>query len=114
MEVPTWALAIGIAGSAGFVAYLQQFAADDKDPPWRWKVMLAKVFTAAFVGLITYFLIAAKEKEIGRGITSFLYAVAGWGGPDTMRFFVEISRAILTRAASLASGSDEPKRTGDP
>lgn len=95
-----WAL--GLAGFAGFVKYIQQFTATPR-PPWQWAGFSVHVFTGGFVGLLTLWLIG--EKVEARYIR-FCVAVAGYGGPLTLDFFQQVFKDAISRAAQRSEGPD--------
>lgn len=96
MDPILWAFAI--AGFAGFVNYLQRFAgAIAERPKWEWSAASIKVVTGAFVGLLTLWLIGKKIEDTG--YVNFAIAIAGYGGPLTLDFFLQVFRDAITRAA---------------
>lgn len=98
-----WAFAI--AGLAGFINYLQRFTGDNP-PKWAWLVVLVKVMTAGFVGLLTNWLMS--KWQMGENYVDFAIAVAGYGGAETIAFFQQVFRDSIIRAAGVKS-NDEPK-----
>lgn len=85
-----WPLAL--AGFAGFVNYIQRFAGPKTErPPWDWVPCAVKVFTGAFVGLLTSW-VATEEKY-----ANFAIALAGYGGPVTLDLFVQAGRDAFYR-----------------
>ena len=94
-----WPLAL--AGFAGFVNYIQRFAGPaESRPKWEWVPCGVKVFTGAFVGFLTEQLIGDRVKD--QGYVNFAIAIAGYGGPVTLDFFLQLGRDALSRAASKA------------
>jgi hypothetical protein len=92
---------LGLAGFAGFVAYIQRFAGGgDERPPWEWAVCGVKVVTGGFVGVLTLWLV---ELRLSGGLLHFAVAIAGYGGPVTLDFFLQLFRDALSRAAGKAS-----------
>ena len=102
MEIPAWALAGAIAAFSGLVAYLQPFTDPEKEVRWNWRVASTKLTTATFVGLLTFWLIASRAPSMG-SLVYFCYAMAGWGGAETIQFFQEVFRATIRKAAALAA-----------
>lgn len=104
MEQIAWLLALG--GFAGFVRYIQRFTAKrDERPPWEWSVAGICVATGAFVALLTLWLIG---KTIEGTHVYFAIAIAGYGGPVTIEFFMQIGRDALSRAAQ--GGKNDPPK----
>lgn len=94
-----WTFAL--AGFAGFVNYIQRFAGKaDERPPWEWGPCAIKVFTGSFVGLLTVWLIGTRIED--KGYVNFAIAIAGYGGPLTLDFFLQLFRDALSRAAQGA------------
>lgn len=88
-----------LAGFAGFVNYIQRFAGADR-PAWEWVPCGIKVFTGSFVGLLTVWLIGNRIED--KGYVNFAIAIAGYGGPLTLDFFLQLGRDALSRAAQKA------------
>ena len=99
-----WPLAL--AGFAGFINYIQRFAGTTERPLWEWMPCGVKVFTGSFVGLLTLWLIGDRIKD--QGYVNFAIALAGYGGPVTLDFFLQLGRDALSRAATKAP-DDGPK-----
>lgn len=97
-----WTFAL--AGFAGFVNYIQRFAGPKAErPPWEWVPCGVKVFTGAFVGLLTIWLLSDSIKD--KGYVNFAIAIAGYGGPLTLDFFLQLGRDTLSRAAQKVQDS---------
>lgn len=107
MDQILWTFAL--AGFAGLVNYLQRFAGTEK-PVWEWRVAGVKVFTGSFVGLLTLWLIGKRIEDTG--YVNFAIAIAGYGGPVTLDFFLQFGKDVAgTWAARAAQGgkNDPPK-----
>jgi hypothetical protein len=94
VEQIAWTFAL--SGFAGLVAYLQRFAGDQR-PAWEWRVAAVKVVTGSFVGLLTLWLIGKRIED--QGYVNFAIAIAGYGGPVTLDFFLQVFRDAISRAA---------------
>lgn len=104
--------AFGLAAFAGFIRYIQKFTGPKADrPPWEWIGVCIAVLTGGFVGALTLWLLAdftLLGKKIEGGPLSFAVAIAGYGGPLSLDFFLDLGKTILKRAAEKAS-DDGPK-----
>jgi hypothetical protein len=98
-----WAFAI--AALAGLVNYIQRFTGDNP-PAWRWLIVMTKVLTAGFVGLLTHWLLSGWN--VGEGYVNFAIAVGGYGGAETIAFFQQVFRDTVSRAARDAQ-DHQPK-----
>lgn len=103
MAETLWAL--GLAGFAGFVKYIQRFTAEPR-PQWQWSGFSVHVFTGSFVGLLTLWLIAGQKLQ--PEYTHFAVAIAGYGGPLTLDFFAQVFKDTISRAAQKGA-DDAPK-----
>lgn len=101
MDEIAWNLAL--SSFAGFVAYIQRFAGTGERPAWEWPVLGVKVVTGGFVGLLTLWLV---EYRLSGGLLHFAVAVAGYGGPVTLDFFLQLGRDALSRAAQAGKDGD--------
>jgi LydA family holin superfamily III len=92
------AVALALAGFAGFVRYIQRFAGKkDERPPWEWVVFSTCVFTGAFVGLLTLWLV---PKETNPRYVLFAISLAGYGGPLTLEFFLQAAKEFAGKWAN--------------
>lgn len=97
--------AFGIAALAGLVSYIQRFTGDNP-PGWKWLVVIIKVLTAGFVGLLTHWLLSGWN--LGEGYVNFAIAVGGYGGAETIVFFQQVFRDTINRAAA-SEENHQPK-----
>lgn len=105
MEQIAWTLALG--GFAGLVRYIQRFTGKrDERPPWETGVAAICVGTGAFVSLLTLWLIG---KTVEGSHVYFAIAVAGYGGPATLDFFLQVFRDAVSRAAQ--GGKNDPPKS---
>lgn len=101
------AFALALGGFAGLVRCLQKFAGKKLDrPPWDWIDALVCVVTGAFVGFLTFLLVAKRLEDIR--YVYFVEAIGGYGGPVTLEFFLQVGRDIFSRAAQ-GGKNDAPK-----
>lgn len=97
--------ALAIAGSAGFVNYIQRFAVEVR-PPWVWASCGVKVITGSAAGLVGSWVI---PKKLGLELEQiyFLIWIAGWGGPVFFDFAMEVTkdaaRTVFAGAAKRLS-----------
>lgn len=102
--------AFGLAAFAGFIRYIQRFAAKKEDrPAWEWTVAGVAVLTGGFVGALTLWLLGGVlflGKKIEGGPLFFGIAIAGYGGPLTLDFFWDLCKDLLKRAAERATNGD--------
>lgn len=110
MEQTAWTFAL--AGFAGLVSYLQRFAgATPERPPWEWSVAFIKVVTGSFVGMLALWLIGKRIEDSGH--VNFAIALAGYGGPVTLDFFLQLGKDALSAWANRASqGAKDPGPKG--
>ena len=107
MEQIAWTLAL--AGFGGFVAYLQRFVGVER-PAWEWRIALFRVVIGSFVGLLTLWLIGKRIED--QGHVNFAIALAGYGGPVTLDFFLQLGRDVVGAWASRAAqgGKNDPPK----
>jgi hypothetical protein len=91
--------AVGISAFGGLVSYLQRFSGD-ASAKWSWIIVITKVLTAGFVGLLTDWLLSGWS--LPQGFVNFSLGVAGYGGAETIVFFQRVFQEAVRRAAGQA------------